>query len=185
MFSSDKKNSNNSISDVDGNVHIGDNFYPEGSVSGFRKKVLSAINSKETVDTYFRDLELLIRGKTEEHTIGLERKLTNGGFDSIVERALETKEKFVLVLEKSQFSIGYQKIIYAAIDEAISKFTYSIRPMIDKGESKDVILGMISEKIFDSLFNDVADLEEFTFDKASIEGLVYFLTGNCLLRWAK
>lgn len=184
MFSTVTKNSHNKIGHVN-SLQIGDVIQPPEVVSGFRKKVLASLSDRESVETYFKELEVYIRGKNGGKTIGLEQKLSDGGFDDIYERAQETKEKFWKQLRQNQFSLSYQKIIYAAIDESLSRFTYKIRPMILEEKPKSEILSSIADEIFESLYKDVADIVEIDIDKSCFEGLIYFLTGNCYLKWAK
>ena len=180
-------NSENTINDVKGDVNIGDTYnrYEALDETGFRKKVIACLRNKETVETCIEELATFMNKKTEETTIGLEKKLTEAGYSDFLQRAMETKEHFVKLLSKNLFSISFQKIIYAAIDEAISTFTYSIRPLIDADQPPSQVMAVISDLIFERLYKDIADITEFDFGKCSIEGLVFFLTGNCFLRWAK
>lgn len=180
-------NSGNNLKNIDGPVHIGDIIHNYQAIdeSGFRKKVIACLQNNDTVETCIEELATFMNKKTEETTIGLEDKLTKAGYSDYLERAMETKEHFVKLLSKNLFSISFQKIIHAAIDEAISTFTYSIRPLIEADQPPSQVMAVISDVIFERLYRDIADITEFDFGKCTIEGLVFYLTGNCFLRWAK
>jgi len=187
MLSKRSKNSDNVIKNIDGSVHVGDihNKFPTLDETGFRKKVLASLRNKDSISSYIDELAKFLNSKTEETTIGLERKLTEAGYTAFLDRAMDTKETFVKSLSKNQYSISYQKIIYAAIDEAISTFTYSIRPLINAGNSPSQVMSAVTSLIFERLYHDLADVAEYEFNKCILEGLVFFLTGNCFLRWAQ
>lgn len=187
MLLKKSQNSDNIVENVTGPVHIGDqhNHYAAIDETGFRKKVMTSLKNKESVNSCIDELATFMNKKTEESTIGLEQKLTEAGYIDFLERAMETKEHFVKLLSKNMYSISFQKIIYAAIDEAISSFIYVIRPIIDSGSPPSQVMNRVSDQIFERLYRDVADIDEFDFEKCTIEGLVFFLTGNCFLKWAQ
>jgi hypothetical protein len=64
----------------------------------------------------------------------------------------------------------------------ISYFENEIKPLLQKGEDEQLINSMINERLVKPL---IAELDEnlLGFTAHDINGMLYFLTGNCHLKW--
>ena len=116
--------------------------------------------------------------------VGLEQKLKDGGRDDFISYALKSKERFHKKLIRYQFFESAQKINVYLLALVESYFENHICPKIYKGQSSEEIKGLIQELLINPLLNE---LEEnlLGFTAADINGMLYFLTGNCHIKWTK
>lgn len=180
-----KKNSDNTINTAAGGLSsIGDqntfNILPGDS--GLRRKVLQELTNQNVTNEFIDSLKEYLRKKTESSTIGLEEKLTQAKFAHLVEHATEVKEKFYLHLLRNQQSIAYQQIVCAMVDEAISRFEHQVQPLIVSKSDLAKIQSALFDHVIAVIYKDVSDLE-YGFTNGLIEGLIFYLTGNCFIRW--
>lgn len=140
-------------------------------------------SSNVQLSTFIEDFDYYQRPYNDD-VIGLEQKLIDGGREDFIGYALKTKERFHKKLIKYQFFESAQKINVHLLALVESYFENEIRPKINKGQSSDEIKTLIQELIVNPLLNE---LEEnlLGFSAADINGMLYFLTGNCHIKWTK
>lgn len=129
------------------------------------------------------DLERLTEPATSA-VKGVEQKLTEGGRINIIDYALETKEVYNKLLTKYTFFESAQKInvyLLALVKSYYMKFVY---PHICNGTSDEMIDEIISEKIFHPIL-EALEGDTMGFTAEHIDGMIYFLTGNCHIKWTK
>lgn len=112
----------------------------------------------------------------------LETKLTDAGFDYIVEEALELKQDATKLIIKNQNYKSAQKIITLLLSNVKSKFNAKIKPKL-KGISKvheleTIFLDEIENELEDKLGENVLDIYN-----EELRGMTFFLTGNCHIEW--
>lgn len=121
-------------------------------------------------------------------TIGLEQKLIDGGKVEILEDATWLKQEYYKKLTKFQFFEPAQEIHAFLLSIVLEKFRNIIYPMLKAGNTDQEISKAISEIIINPLVqiiqeegcNDVMGLSS-----TDIEGMIFFLTGQCLIKWTK
>jgi ribosomal protein S8 len=179
------KNSGNAITNNSGFANIGDNaVYNFAPQSGLKQRILKLLQDQSQISGYLSSLEVYTKQKTEHETVGLSAKFESAGFSSQIEYALEQKEKFVKHLVANMYAVSYQKILNLLIEEAISTFQLEIYPIIDQGADHATILREINNRVFSTIHNDTPDMD-CEFNRSHIEGLIFYITGNCFLRWRK
>lgn len=114
--------------------------------------------------------------------IGLEEKLLSGNYANYLAFAQKTKEQFSKKLTKYQFSESAQKILAYLLAEIYSLFNNHVYPLIQTGESQAVVLSAIQDKLIHPVKEMLEEnvLEIFSDE---INGALYFLTGNCHIKW--
>lgn len=114
--------------------------------------------------------------------IGVEEKLNAGDFQAFVKFAIETKEKFAKKLAKYTHFESAQQIFVYILADVYSRFNNYIDPMIKRKASESEIKAAIQEKIIDPI---TSMLEENVLELCAdeINGTLYFLTGNCHIKW--
>lgn len=114
--------------------------------------------------------------------LGLEQKLTHGNRESFIDYALRAKERFHKKLVKYQFFESAQKINVHLLALVQSYFEYHIAPKIHSAASAEEISTLVQELVINPL---LGQLEENTlgFTALDINGMLYFLTGNCHIKW--
>jgi hypothetical protein len=116
--------------------------------------------------------------------IGLEQKLINGNQLNFVDFALKAKERYHMKLYKQQFSEVAQKINIHLLSLVENYFMIYVYPKICNGKTSEEVYATIDEQIVKPLRQELQEnLLEFT--ATDIQGMLYFLTGNCHIKWEK
>jgi len=146
-------------------------------------KLQEEAKNNSQLSHFIEELEEYTR-KIDSEIIGLEEKLKLGSRDYILEFASKSKEKFVKKLSRYQFSESAQKIFVVLLAETFTRFHRSVYPLIcagrDIAEVNDAISREISGPITKMLGENIMEL-----CAVEVEGMLYFLTGNCHIKWSK
>lgn len=118
-----------------------------------------------------------------EEMIGLENKLTAGNRQKIISYALNVKEKFHKKLMKtSQYSSVAQDINVYILAKVRRSFMMEVYTLICDNAPEERINLLISERIINPVKAELG-LNIFKYDEDDIMGMIFFLTGNCHLKW--
>jgi len=154
------------------------------------------------MDTYFQRLieeiqqnvkaeiidELLYYTTEKDGTLGMERKLTDGGFreESILE-ALKQKEFYAKKSMRYDCYPSAQKIFLLLFARIKNEFNTSIYPLIEAQQPLSVVMSQLRQKIvnpvMDMLDAHGAHDQYLNFTEDHIYGMIYYLTGMCHLNW--
>lgn len=121
--------------------------------------------------------------KEETVLIGLEKKLRNGGFDKIVNFAMDTKEQFSKHLMLYALSPSAQMIHAHMLAKVYTCFSMYVLPSIQEGKDQNEIISLLRVKIFEEIENCLGNNVLNILDD-EIAGMIFFLTGNCHLQWS-
>jgi len=150
-------------------------------VEDYKKEVASDEESE------FKELYEKIRHfstNIDEIKQNLEEKLDIGGFREDVDWALELKEEYAKKLLKNDVSLAQQKIHAFLLAKIQMAFRRHVLSAIRNGKSKETVRHLIDDEVismigaylgYDNVLNLYVD---------DINGMLYFLTGNCHLKWA-
>ena len=154
------------------------------------------------MDTYFQRLieeiqqnvkaeiidELLYYTTEKDGTLGMERKLTDGGFreESILE-ALKQKEFYAKKSMRYDCYPSAQKIFLLLFARIKNEFNTSIYPLIVAQQPLPVVMSQLRQKIVNPIM-DMLDAhgahdQYLNFTEDHIYGMIYYLTGMCHLNW--
>ncbi|HTJ48463.1 MAG TPA: ABC-three component system protein [Cyclobacteriaceae bacterium] len=168
-----------------GNIDKSKHFHFEGPKTSYMKMLLEKFkleqNSNASLMEYIEDLDYYYNKKKDD-VVGLDQKLKEANRDSFVSFAIEAKDKYHRKLYRYQFSEAAQKINLHLLGLVISYFENEIKPMILKGEDEQVINSMINERLVKPLLNEL-DENLLGYSAHDINGMLYFLTGNCHIKW--
>jgi len=115
--------------------------------------------------------------------IGLEQKLINGGREKLISYAKEVKERFHKKLIKtSQYSLVAQDINVYLLTKVRRGFMMEIYSSICNNESEQKINYLITERIINPVKADLG-INLFKYNEDDIMGMIFFLTGNCHIKW--
>lgn len=118
-----------------------------------------------------------------EEEMGLENKLTAGNREKIISYAKSVKEKFHKKLMKtSQYSSVAQDINVYILTKVRRGFMMEVYTLICNNESEEKINLFIAERIINPVKAELG-LNLFKYDEDDIMGMIFFLTGNCHLKW--
>lgn len=113
----------------------------------------------------------------------LEAKLSDSDRSELIFFATDLKEKAFKAILKSQSSKTAQEIYALILDKIHTDFILKITPLIQNNEDRVLVddrTSLILENISDMLGDNLLDLTE-----KDLLGLLYFLGGNCHIRWDK
>lgn len=119
----------------------------------------------------------------ENPLIPLETKLKEGNREDMIEFALETKESFAKQLARHTHFESAQKIHLHLLSRIWSVFQTRILPQIRAGQPRLVVERLIQSEIIDPTLADLRD-NPFHYSDPEVQGMLYYLTGNCHIRWA-
>jgi hypothetical protein len=121
----------------------------------------------------------------EREIIGLEKKLKDGQFeDHIIESAMRMKDVFWRKVERNRFSKVAQQIFLYIMADVLAIFNLKIYPLIHNGSTHEIIMSKIQDEIINVLQKKLGENILNIFSD-SILGMLFFLTGNCHIKWSK
>lgn len=147
------------------------------------KKFKEEENANAPLQAYLEDLDYYNNKRTGD-VIGLEEKLTLGDRSNFIDFAIGAKEKYHRKLYRYQFSEAAQLINIHLLGLVISYFENEIKPLIVKGEDEQFVNSMITERLIKPILDEL-DENLLGFSAHDINGMIYFLTGNCHINWKK
>lgn len=169
----------------DNAVHIGNNYLIDNSpLEKIIKNIIAAAENNHELVDIIDDLTDYITVHPYRMTIGLEKKLENGGRKDLLGNATLFKNKFSRRVAKNQMSMTEQKIYVQILSHILISFNQFIRPKILENSPASEIDGLIFVHIIEPAHKAIVDFDN-TITKELILGMLYFLTGKCHLVWDK
>ncbi|MBY2994505.1 hypothetical protein ELI49_24210 [Rhizobium ruizarguesonis] len=177
-----------------GPVYLINNYNPAPPLQGgppsvnvFRKlfaKLEKEAAEDKLLSSYIRQLEVYTRQVEDEKVIGLEEKLRLAGRDDQVVFATGLKENVYGEIKANQFSRAYQLIVATLMAKVHERFNSQVRHLINAGVDASLIDQAVSNIITTPIANELDECPQFE-DVAIdyVRGMIYFLTGNCHIRW--
>lgn len=116
--------------------------------------------------------------------IGLEEKLKKASLsEDNITRAMIFKEIFYKTITERRFYKSGQEIYSELMNRVYHAFVVHVVPLIDQKASQNTINAEVSV-IIQNIANEIGDnIDIVSIDQ--IEGIIYYLTGNCHLKWHK
>lgn len=131
------------------------------------------------------DLDYLNSQVENDKVIGLEEKLKAGGRERILDYATRMKEQFhKKLMMTSQYSIAAQDVNVYILSKVQRGFMMDVYTLICNNEPEEKINAMIEEKIIKPVKADLG-INLFKYGEGDIMGMIFFLTGNCHIKWTK
>lgn len=116
--------------------------------------------------------------------VGLEKKLYAGSFGDYYNHANVLKEYFTKRLIKLQLYESAQKILVFILADIFSRYHNNVYPLILKDSPQEDVFKAIQDEIIDPVTRKfegcLVSLEIYADE---INGALFFLTGNCHLKW--
>ncbi|TKB07878.1 ABC-three component system protein [Desulforhopalus sp. IMCC35007] len=126
--------------------------------------------------------ELTHYQNTRSDVRDLKQKLSEAGFDYLIDEAEELKEVVAKLIVKNQHYKSAQKIITFLLADIESTFNATIKPKLQSTTEEHQVKALFREylegEIQEKLGENVLDIYN-----RQVAGMVYFLTGNCHLEW--
>lgn len=114
--------------------------------------------------------------------VGLEEKLNNGNRQKYLRFAEISKEKFTRKLVKNEHSETAQLIYAFLLAKVYASFETYVYPRLNEGHPEEFINRLVSSYII-SPIEDILGDNLLQIYEDEINGMIYFLTGNCHIKW--
>lgn len=115
---------------------------------------------------------------------GLAEKLNSSNRADILVMAKRLKEDVAKLVMRLQTSPIAQDIITLILCKIYTDFIMHVTPAVEAGASRQEVDALVSEKVVNSAMNMLGENDMMLTD-ADILGFVFFLGGNCHIRWDK
>lgn len=160
-------------------IKMGNVVSPLGSLmTKLREEIKNQVKCEEMLPA----LQRYQKNVDTEGTVGLEEKLKRGKREDLIERAMFYKEQFVKELTKKQMHQAAQEIYVELLEIIFHRFRAKVTPVICAGASNQEVDTVISKEVTDIMDNIIMENRDL-FSQGEIEGMFYFLTGGCHVRW--
>ena len=135
-----------------------------------------------SVDAAIADQYSFFTSSVEEDRLDLAEKLTLGGRQSEIPRALRFKEQFAKSFTRNQLQASSTRHYLKVLAEIESRFNGHVYPEIIAGASRSEVTDLIRSKITDPILQNYAS--ENLVDAVVVDRMIYYLTGLCHIRWS-
>jgi hypothetical protein len=171
-------------------VNIATTIYQQPQQGSLMRTLIARYRAEVESNPEFRqiieDLQHYLSSADEDgvKVVGLEVKLQAAGRQDETKRAARLKEMFFKKLERHYFSETAQHIYAYILGRLHQLFSVEVRPLlhaqVDRFSIDRVVLDRVLQPVFAELEDNVLLIK---YDELS--GMLYFLTGNCHLRWTE
>jgi hypothetical protein len=169
--------------DIDKSMH----FHYAGSKGSYMKLLLEKFKEEQKnnlqLTTFIDDLDYYYNKKKDD-IIGLQEKLTDANRQDLIDFAEDFKDRFHRKLFQYQHSEAAQNIMLHLLADVQSRFVNEIYPMICIKEEIEIVNTMITIKIIEPVREQLYE-NLLGITAQHINGMLYFLTGNCHIKWTK
>lgn len=186
QITTQKENSVNG--DLVGGNKISYNFGGAVVLSGEGINALYAKYKKEACENlnqaiFSEKLQHYFKATTETDVRGIEEKLIDSNRQQQIPLAKELKERAAKAIMKHQSSHSAQTIYTFILDELHTNYELTVTPIIQGGAQRQAV----DQAIFNVLQETRKILGENIFEitQKDLFGFLFFLGGNCHIRWDK
>jgi hypothetical protein len=116
-----------------------------------------------------------------DEVVGLTQKLADGGLGCQTEHAMGVKELYVKNFTRYQMYESAQRIHAMMLSVIESRFHRFVKPSLGHVTTEQ-IMDLVQEKVVAAIERELGD-NPLDICNNQIDGMVYFLTGKCLLKW--
>lgn len=145
---------------------------------------IEVVSAREGSQGEFIEKLSLYINKLEGDYQDLGEKLNSAGYGDSVELALRLKQYYFKQLQKIKHIKAAQKIHAYILARVLMDFHTNVYEHLKNKASKQFIHALIKTQIIlplDELINSVENVLEINYD--DIYGMIYYLTGNCHIKW--
>lgn len=128
-------------------------------------------------------LQHYLSAKTDGDVRGLEEKLSESNRMDQLELAVELKERATKAIMKRQMSKTAQRVYSILLDEIHTGFSLTVSPLIESDCGRTQVDAQVH-----TLLKEICSLlgeNTLQISVRDLLGLLYFLGGNCHVRWDK
>lgn len=157
--------------------------FSAGNLKELYKRFEQERRQNQLFDEILYELDVFQRQKADETVIGLEAKLKDANkTDELIEMAMELKETYAKKLEKNKLFESAQRINIYLLGFARTQFVTFVYPSIKDGSSDENVNNLMNRHVIQPMLS-MLEGDTYGFSPQDIHGILYFLTGNCFIKW--
>jgi hypothetical protein len=157
---------------------------PENALARLFRRLKEEVADDQRLTEYIRELEIFTRHVDTEEVVGLEGKLKAAGRDDQLDMAMAMKEMVFSQLRDNIFSPTFQQIYATLLGKVFEEFETWVKSAIIAGKSRQEIDEIVNLKIIHPIMGEIESCGDYGgVTPQTIRGMIYFLTGNCHIRW--
>jgi ABC-3C protein len=137
-----------------------------------------------TISGFISELQHYMDRATNPDVRGLADKLKDSARSDLIHHSELLKEKAAKKIVRFQTSRAAQEIFVWMLASLYTRFLHHVAPLIQEGSPRDVVDRLMHEKVVEPVLGDLGDNVLSIYPDEMI-GLLYFLAGNCHIRWDK
>lgn len=134
------------------------------------------------LNSVIANLEHYLNATTSGDVRGLDDKLSSAGRGSQLPNARIRKHEATQFILRNQSSIAAQKIISFLLGKLLTAFENNVSPLINAGATSAQIDHAVQVHVLDAAWTFL-ESNPLEIDHRLLGGLLYFLGGNCHIRW--
>lgn len=115
---------------------------------------------------------------------GLEQKLISAGRADLIDLANTLKQEATKLIMRTQTSPAAQTIIMHILCKLYVAHVMFVQPAVQSGRSREEVDSIVHDKVIAPV-EAMLGANDLHISMADLLGLVYFLCGNCHIRWDK
>ena len=168
-----------------GDIHKTTNIFAPGQLTPLQILALDFKQSLGDDDELKEFIEALNHFRVDVTTgevIGLDKKLSAGDRDYLYKEAVYCKEQFTKKLIKYQHSLKAQEFFVHCLTKIKSRFSHTIKPLIKISRPIHEVDKIVYDEILDAIYQEIGGLG-LDLSLTEIQGMFYFLAGNCHIDW--
>jgi hypothetical protein len=146
------------------------------------EQYLAETLADQTLTAWTEKLEHFLTNEASPDIRDLDEKMRAAGRDDMLKVALLRKQSAAKAILKMQGSKSAQMIYSFLMAEIVVNFEMSVWPLVQAHASREVVDAAMLEKVIGPAFQTL-ESNPLMLNKMDIQGLVYFLAGNCHIRW--
>lgn len=146
------------------------------------EQYLAETLADQTLTTWTEKLEHFLSNETSSDVRGLEEKLNAAGRAYLLKDALKKKQSAYKAIMRQQGSKSAQTIFTFLLAEIVVNFEHMVLPLVQAKASDELVDAAMLEKVISPALQ-MLESNPLMLNKMDIQGLVYFLAGNCYVRW--
>lgn len=138
--------------------------------------------SDQKLSSLIQKLEHYFSNITATDIRDLSEKLSCAGREDLLKEALARKQAAYKLIMRNQGSKSAQLIFAYVLAELVVNFEQAVRPLVQDGSERVVVDRAILEHVITPVYRALED-NPLMLDKLDIQSFLYFLGGNCHVRW--
>lgn len=157
---------------------------PDTPLKRLFQKMKDEASEDQVLCDYIRELEVFTRIVENEEVVGLDGKLKAANRSDQIDMALAMKEMVFAQLRQNVFSPTFQQIYAMLMGKIFEEFETWVKPAIMNGLDRQTVDELVSTRVIKPVMLEVELCGDYHgIATQTIRGMLYFLTGNCHIRW--